>query len=62
MRKPRASGASPCAERNKRSFIGLGHWHLSNHAPTEQDDRTIASERDLGKFRSEQQHCGSLSR
>ena len=45
----------------QRSFIGLRHWHLSNYAPTEQDDRTIASERDLGKFRSEQQHCGSLS-
>src|SRR6266446_4263595 len=46
----------------QRGFIGLRHRHLSHHAPTEQDDRTITSERDLGKFRSEQQHCGSLSR
>src|SRR5580700_7091740 len=52
----------PMRGAQQRGFIGLRHWHLGDHAPTEQDDRTIASERDLGKFRSEQQHCGSLRR
>src|SRR5436309_12666245 len=46
----------------QRSFIGLRHRHFSNHTTTEQDDSTIASERYLGEFRSEQQHCGSFSR
>src|ERR1700730_7224216 len=46
----------------QRSFIGLRHWNPNNHPPTKQDDRTIASQRDLGKFRSEQQHRGTPSR
>src|SRR6516162_7135243 len=46
----------------QRGFIGLRHWHLGDHTPTEQDDRAIASERYLGKFRSKQQHGGSRCR
>jgi hypothetical protein len=34
----------------QRGFIGFGHWHLGHHPPAEQDDRPVASQRDLGKF------------
>src|SRR5215471_2847626 len=52
----------PMRGAQQRGFIGLRHWHLGDHTPTEQDDRTIASERYLGKFRSKQQHGGSRCR
>src|SRR5260370_42680573 len=45
----------------QRGFIRLGYGHLGDHTPTEQDYRTIASQRDLRKLRGEQQHCGSFS-
>src|ERR1700736_4331466 len=31
----------------------LGDWHLGHHPAAKQDDCPVASQRDLGKFRSE---------
>jgi hypothetical protein len=43
-------------------FISLRHRHLGDHAPAEQHDCAVASERNFWKLGSEQQHCRSRSR